>query len=187
MHNPRLAGRYAKSLLDLAKEQNNLEQIYQDMLFLQSIVRSNRDFVNLLRSPVVKADKKEKIINAVTASSVSPLTTAFIRLLTHKGRESSLPEIITAFIEQYKDFKGIYSVFLKTAVPVSEEVKQAITRKVEEQVPGKTIDLEASVKENLIGGFTLQMGDTLIDASIAYDLNKIKAQFMNNDFVYKIR
>jgi F-type H+-transporting ATPase subunit delta len=43
------------------------------------------------------------------------------------------------------------------------------------------------VDEEIIGGFILEIGDTLVDASIAYDLNKIKSQFMNNDFIYKIR
>ena len=51
----------------------------------------------------------------------------------------------------------------------------------------QNIDLVSEVKESIIGGFQLELGDTLIDASIAYDLNKIKTQFMNNDFIYQIR
>ena len=49
------------------------------------------------------------------------------------------------------------------------------------------IDLKTTVNEDIIGGFVLEMGDQLVDASIAYDLNKIKSQFLNNDFIYKIR
>jgi F-type H+-transporting ATPase subunit delta len=49
------------------------------------------------------------------------------------------------------------------------------------------IDLETEVREELIGGFVLEIGDELIDASIAFDLHKIKQQFENNDFIYKIR
>ena len=51
----------------------------------------------------------------------------------------------------------------------------------------KTIELNTEVQENIIGGFLLEVGDTLVDASIAYDLNKIRSQFLNNDFIYKIR
>ena len=51
----------------------------------------------------------------------------------------------------------------------------------------KNIELNATVDESLIGGFVLQVGDTLVDASIAYDLNVISKQFLNNDFIYKIR
>ena len=51
----------------------------------------------------------------------------------------------------------------------------------------QNIELETTVNEDLIGGFVLQAGDKLIDASIAYNLKNIARQFENNDFVYKIR
>lgn len=187
MPNPRLAARYAKSLIGLANERNQLETVYKDMLYLQTICKGSRDFVSLLKSPVVNTDKKLAIMDAVGGSNVGELTNAFNKLLVSKGREEYLPEIITAFIEQYKVQKGIYTVKLTTASPVSEEVKQAIVSKVQSQTSMKQVDLKTEVKEELIGGFTLEMGGTLVDASILYDLNKIKAQFMNNDFVYKLR
>src|SRR5688500_2012686 len=95
MH-PRLSGRYAKSLIDLAQEKNQLEAVYKDMLYLQGVTKASREFVSLLKSPVIKADKKAQIIDAVTAGKVTELTTKFNRLLVTKGRESDLPEIVNA-------------------------------------------------------------------------------------------
>jgi F-type H+-transporting ATPase subunit delta len=187
MPNPRLAARYAKSLIDLANEKSQLEPVYQDMLFLQSLCRESREFLVLLRSPIVKADKKVAIVEAVTKGKISELTGIFNRLLINKGRESSLPEVITSFIDQYKLQKGIHTVKLTTAVPVTEEVKKQIVGQVQRQTNMANIDLKTTVNEEIIGGFVLEIGDQLIDASIAYDLNKIKSQFMNNDFIYKIR
>ncbi|MBC7828459.1 MAG: ATP synthase F1 subunit delta [Chitinophagaceae bacterium] len=187
MLNPRLAGRYAKSIIGLATEQNQLENVYQDMLLLQAVCKSNRDFVILLKSPVVTPDKKEAILQAATKGRITELTAAFNRLLIKKGRESVLPEIIDAFIEQYKHQKGIHTIRLTTAVPVSEELKQAIIDKIQTLTPMKTVEMETVVREDIIGGFLLEIGDTLVDASISYDLNKIRSQFLNNDFIYKIR
>jgi F-type H+-transporting ATPase subunit delta len=187
MPNPRLAARYAKSLIDLANERNQVEPVYKDMLFLQMLCKESRDFLVLLRSPVVKADKKGIIVEAVTKDKISELTAAFNRLLINKGRESNLPEIITSFIDQYKQQKGIHTVKLTTAVPVTEEMKNQIIGQVQKQTNMNNIDLKAAVNEEIIGGFVLEIGDQLIDASIAYDLNKIRSQFMNNDFIYKIR
>lgn len=187
MPSPRLAGRYAKSLIGLANEKNQLELVYNDMLYLQEVCRVSKDFVTLIKSPVINADKKLAALNAITAGKVGELTTAFNRLLVNKGREDVLPEIITAFIEQYKVQKGIHTIKLTTASPVSEELKKEIVSKVQSQTNMQNIDLKTSVNEALIGGFVLEMGGTLVDASIAYDLNKIKSQFMNNDFIYKIR
>jgi F-type H+-transporting ATPase subunit delta len=187
MLNPRLAGRYAKSLLDLAIERNELETVYKDILFLQDAFKSSREFVSLMKSPVIDVDKKERVFEAVTRGRISELTASFHRLLIRKGREAKLPEIIHAFIDQYNKYKGIHIIKLTTAKPVSEEVKREIISKVQGQTQMKNIELKTEVKDDLIGGFVLEMGDTLVDASISYDLKAIKKQFLNNDFIYKIR
>lgn len=187
MVSPRLASRYAKSLMDIAVERAEVEPVYNDVLFFQQLIRGNRDFVNLLRSPVIKSDVKNKIVNAITAGRVGVLTNSFIKLLISKSRENVLPQIIDAFIDQYKRLKNIHTVKLTTATEVSEEVKNRIVNQVKATSNMANIELETKVDESIIGGFVLQTGDKLIDASIAYDLREIRKQFENNDFVYKVR
>ena len=187
MRNPRLAARYAKSLLDLANERDELEVVYKDILYLQALCSQSREVVTLLRSPVITPDKKLAVLNALTQGRINESTNAFIRLLVNKAREESLPEIITAFIAQYKKQKDIHIIKLTTAMPASEELKKQIVEHVQSQTKMKNIELKTEVQEDIIGGFLLEIGDTLVDASISYDLNKIKSQFLNNDFIYKIR
>jgi F-type H+-transporting ATPase subunit delta len=186
MQNPRLAARYAKSLLDLAIEQNQLDAVYTDMKWLQQVNKANPDFVNMLRSPIISSDKKDKIIDAVIGSSVSKLTMLFTNLLTQKTRESNMPEIVTAFIEQYNKLKNIQTVKLTTASPISEELKNSIVAKVRTAV-STGVEIETSVKEELIGGFKLEVAGTLIDASIQRDLNDISKQFFKNEYIHNIR
>ena len=187
MPNPRLAARYAKSVLDLAIEKGQLDAVYNDMLFLQAAFRSSKELVVLLKSPIIKADKKDKIMDAITAGKISVITATFNKLLLRKNRELYLPEIVTAFIDQYKVNKGIHTVKLTTAMPVSEELKQSILEKVRTGKHLQQVELNTVVDETLIGGFILEIGDQLVDDSIAFELNNIKKQFQNNDFIYKIR
>jgi F-type H+-transporting ATPase subunit delta len=187
MLNPRVASRYAKSLLDLAIEKGQLEQVYNDMLYMQQLTKGSREFLALLRSPIVKGDVKIRAVNAVTNGKISEMTTAFTQLLINKTRESVLPEVITSFVQQYKQKKNINIVKLTTAVPVSDAVKNAIIEQVKKTSNMQNIELEASVDPNVIGGFVLQAGDKLIDATVAYDLKNIARQFDNNDFIYKVR
>lgn len=187
MPNPRLAGRYAKSLVDLASERGQLEVVYKDMQYLQAVCKSSKEFVNLLRSPIIKADKKDAIIGAVTKTNVSELTTAFNKLLVAKGRESDLPEIAGAFIDQYNVINNISKVKLTTAVPVSDEVKNAIAAKVKADQGLHNVDLETAVDESLIGGFTLEFNNRLLDASVLRDLSDIKKQFSVNLFESKLK
>ena len=187
MPNPRLASRYAKSLIDLSIEKGQLEEVYADMQWLHDVSKSNRDFRNLLSSPIITGDKKLKVLAAVTGNKLNKITNSFTALLINKGRESNLPEIAGAFVSQYKEHKKIHTVKLTTASPLSNEIKNAIIAQVKKTGGFENIELEEKVDKNIIGGFVLQVGDKLVDASIAYDLKAIARQFENNDFIYKIR
>jgi len=187
MPNARLAGRYAKSILDLAIEQGQLESAYVDMKYVQAVCNASSDFVNMLRSPIIKADQKNSIISAVLKDKVSVLTNSFIVLLVKKGRESELLEIANTFIEQYNEMKGIHQVTLTTAVAVSDETKKLIEQKVKSENSFATIELNTKTDESLIGGFVLEFNNNLLDASISRDLKDIKKQFVNNEFVGKIK
>ncbi len=187
MPNPRLATRYAKSLIDLAIEKGELENVFADMQWLSGVCKSNKDFVNLLRSPIIKGDTKKKILEAVTTGNISEMTAAFNRLLITKGRESNLPEISNAFITAYKAKKNIQTIKLTTATPISDAVRNAIISQVKKSAGFQNVELEEKVDADIIGGFVLQAGDKLVDASISYDLKTIAKQFENNDFIYKVR
>jgi len=187
MPNPRLAGRYAKSLIDLATEKDQLEAVYADMKYLQAVCKGSPEFVNLLRSPIIHADKKKAIIEAVTKGRVGELTNLFNHLLVVKTRESDLPEVVESFIDQYNAIKGIHKVKLTTAVPISEALKKSIELQVQQAQQFGSVELESKVDERLIGGFVLEFNNNLVDASIQRDLNDIKKQFAKNIFVQNIK
>ncbi len=187
MPNPRLAARYAKSIIDLCVEQNSLDETLADMQYLSGVCNESKDFTNLLRSPVINADKKHRIIDAVVGAKLKPLSKAFVNLLINKGREENLPEIAEAFIQQYKDLKNIKTVTVTTATPMSDSVKQAIMTQVVAALPEASIEMKEEVREEIIGGFVLQMGDKLFDASIRRDLNDVKKQFAKNIYVSQLR
>lgn len=187
MTNPRLSGRYAKSLLSLAIEQNVLEAVFADIKTLESICKTNPDFVTLLKSPVIGSDKKEKIVRAVLTGKMTELTSAFLELLTRKSRENNLVEIVQAFIEQYNSLKQIHHLKMTTAFPISDQLKADIVAKVKADTGMENIELESLVNEDLIGGFKLEMGGNLVDASILRDLKDVRKQFSENIYVHKIR
>ena len=187
MNNPRLAGRYAKSLIDLATELNQVDVICADMKFIQRICKSNPDFVAVLRSPIIKPGTKEKIIESITTERVNLTTSSFIKLLVRKGRETNLPEIANAYVEQFNKLRNIHQLKITTAVPISDVLKDSIVSKVQTSTALKNIEIETAVNEELIGGFVLEIEGTLIDASILRDLKDIKKQFLDNEYIHKLR
>ncbi|MGF7232280.1 ATP synthase F1 subunit delta [Arachidicoccus sp.] len=187
MQNPRLSAVYAKSLADLAIEQKKLDTIFSDMQYIKAVCGASREFVQLLKSPIIFADKKQAIINDITKGKVSDITAAFNTLLIKKGREGYLPQIADAFIEQYNKLNGINSVKVTTAVPLSEKNKNNILAKLKTEVGFDKVELETAVDADLIGGFVLEFNNNLVDASIARDLRDIKKQFQQNLYVQNIK
>jgi F-type H+-transporting ATPase subunit delta len=187
MPNPRLATRYAKALFGLALEKGEVEKVHEDMKLIHAVCKASKDLVAILHSPIMPVDKKEKIIGALFKGRVTEMTGQFTRLLVRKGRENNFLEITAAFIEQYKEYKGIQTLRLTTAVPVGEEVKQGIIDKVKSRLKANVIELEEKVNPDIIGGFRLELKDYLVDSTIQAVLNKAKAELKNNDFVYRLR
>ena len=187
MNNPRLAQRYAKSLIDIATQYNKLEEVHNDIVFLKSIVAKSRDFVLMLQSPIVNPDKKYKIISAITSGNVSKITETFLKLICNKSREANLPGVITSFIEQYNSLIGLHNAKLTTATPISRELADSFITKIKAATTYDKVDLETEVDDRIIGGFILEMEGKLIDNSILRNLNDVKKQFANNDYLHKLR
>ena len=173
----RVASRYAKSLIELANEQQKLERIHQDMLTFTSMLEASRDLELLVKSPIVKADAKKRVFDALLKEVADDMTMKFFQIVLRKGRESYLPEIARAFIEQYKTIKGISTVYLRSAIALSEEVMSGIREKLSQSdLAQQNIELVTETDASLIGGFVLKYGDKLYDASVAYQLKKLSEQ-----------
>jgi F-type H+-transporting ATPase subunit delta len=186
MQNPRLAGRYAKSLMDIAIENGKLDTMYNDMLGLDAVCNDSKDFVSMMKSPIVTASTKQNVVKAIMEGKVDDVTFKFINLIINKGREFFLPEIISTFISQYKKHNNINEVLLTTSEQMDEEMKNTLIQSIQKQFTG-TIDLKTKVDSSLIGGFILEANNNLFDASILRDLNDIKKQFLTNVYVPDIR
>ena len=170
----RVAVRYAKSLIELANEMGKLERIQEDMLRFSTMLEVSHEFELLVKSPVVNADAKKRVFEALLKADSDEMTMQFFQIVLRKGRESYLPEIAQAFLEQYKVIKGISTVYLRSAVKLSDEVMGIIRQKLAEgDLARQHIELVTETDPSLIGGFVLRYGDKLYDASVAWQLKKL--------------
>ena len=185
MRNPRVAYRYAKALVDLAVETNQLDEVKKDIDFLRS--HRNDEFAEVMASPVVRGEKKSKIFRAIYHGRVSQLTESFFDLLCNKGREFVIRDIGQAFDELYNEVKGIVVATITTAIPISDEISQDLFRRISglPRFTGKTVDLHLKTDPRIIGGFILETGDIKFDASLKHDLHFIKREFIQNLYEMK--
>lgn len=172
MKGTKTAGRYAKALLEIAIEQNKVEQVAGDMSYLLEANNETVDFQLLLDSPVVNSDKKIAIFGELFGQ-FEDISMSFIKLIAKNRRESYLPAIAHSFEQQVKEYKGIVPVTIVSATPLDAAVRGGIIGKIEKSVSGQ-LEIKELVDESLIGGFIVRMGDKQIDASVANQLNNLK-------------
>ncbi len=182
----RIATRYAKSLMDLSVDQNKMERIKEDVDSFREAIKV-RDFKLLLKSPIIKGDKKWSIIQQLFEGKYDELTMAFLKILIQKGREGYLPEIADEFMFQYKHFKHISTISLTTATPLNQELIENIRKKLAaSDVTDDNVEIITKIDPDLIGGFVIEFDDKLFDSSVKHKLESFKKEFKDNLYVSKI-
>jgi F-type H+-transporting ATPase subunit delta len=178
MNYSKIGVRYAKALLNVATEQGLLEEVKKDMLFLDSVVVSVPEFVQIISSPVIKPSEKQGIFRAAFSASLSPLSLQFLDMLILHRREIRLRDIIRNFIDQYREQKGILSATLVTPVAIADSIKNEITELLRKKYD-KKIELTPKVDPAILGGFILQVSDLQYDSSVQSHLKKVRQDLIN--------
>ena len=178
-----LAGhRYAKSLIGLSIEEDVLEVVYKDMLLISTTVEGCNDLGLLLKSPVVKTDKKQEILKAIFGKEASGLTKQFLQLISSRKRESLIGDIATAFVTQYKAFKKIIVSEITSVVKLNEAQKKKILQLLPTS-DSSSIEVTEKINPDIIGGFIVRIDDNQIDASISRKLDDLKQDFSKNQYI----
>lgn len=172
-----VASRYAKSLIDLAKEQNTLELVKLDIDTFINVVGANQQLLAILKNPIINADKKLAILTELFGS-FNPVLLAFFKIVVNKGRSEILYVTAKEFINQYNNLKGTVKATVVSASELSEDVRAQIKQAVLLASPaGGSVELETKINPDLIGGFVLKVGDKQIDTSLSTRLNQLKKEF----------
>lgn len=173
MKGTQVAARYARSLFEFSLEQKELERVFRDVLLVQQACRDSRELRLLLKSPIIRTDKKEKVFSMLFAKEISPITLGFLLLLVRKRREQFIPEIADAFVEQYQDHSNILPVKVTTASELSEEMNKEITA-IMKKYTKATVELKGKVDPGVIGGFALTWKDKKYDATLSQQIERLK-------------
>jgi len=180
----KVAKRYAKSLIDLARETGVMDAVGADMKLFVAICEQNRDLVLLLANPIIHADKKLNVLRKVFEGKMNKVSISFFEIITRKGREPFLESIAKEFVQQYKKFKGIQTAVITSAVGLDDKLRAEVYKIIRDNVKSE-VELVEKVDKNIIGGFILRMDDKQFDASIASDLGKLTKEFASNPYVRK--
>jgi len=185
MKDARAAIRYAKAILNLAKDSKEEDLVNNDMLLIANTISENDEFEVMLRSPIVKSSDKIKVLNAIFSDKINNITLGLFHLLQDNKRISMLQAIAKQFAIIYDFDKRTQVAKVTTAVPLSEEIEAQVLAKIV-ALTGEKANLENEINPAILGGFILRVGDVQYDASISNYLNELKKEFDNSHYIPKI-
>lgn len=173
------ARRYAKALLQIGDQQGNVPQLQQELDTVAAAVTANADLARLVASPLVLPRKKAEVFEAILASArLSETLRHFFHVVAEAGRLNLLPDLRRTFADLVDQRAGIVEARVSSAQPLSEAQSQALVASLGRRT-GKTIRLSWSQDPALLGGLKVQVGSTVLDASLQGQLRQLKTQLLS--------
>ncbi len=170
------ARRYANAFLETVIEEGKLETAKDDMLTISSTLKSSKELRLFLNNRIINSAQKKAALESIFAKEVDKLTFNLIKLLLKKKREGLLMEITQNFQTLYNRHHGIIIASIYTASELSDKQSKALVKQLEKST-GKTIEINAHVDKDMIGGMMVRIDDTVIDGSVKFKLNQLKEKF----------
>jgi len=184
MKSTRAAQRYAKAILDLAKDQDATEVVNTDMIGIFNTIANSEDLQELLASPVVKAEVKKNALKEIFKDAYT-ITTGSFDVLVDNNRIIQLQAVAQKYTALFNEMNHVQVAEVTTAVPLDANLEAKILDKVKE-LTGNTATLESTVDPSILGGFILRIGDLQYNTSVAKSLSNLKREFTNNTYISKI-
>lgn len=178
MKGVRAAARYAKALQQLSQEKNLLDEIIVDVKLIHNTIAENKELSLMLKSPIIEADKKGKVLSLIFDKKINDVSLNFIQLVISHKREAILAPICEEFISIYNGIKNIAIVKVTSAVALTDVLRTDLIVKIKKDYSLAAVELVEKVDESLIGGMILRIGDKQLDASIKGQLNNIKQELV---------
>ena len=175
MRDIRVAKPYARALYEAAVEQDELESIVSDINQLQDVIDQSEEFSEFISTPLLSPQFKSDTFQQLFSDTMHSLTINFLKLLAQKQRERFLIAIMDVFSAIVDEDAGRIVAKVKTATPITQDQEQKLIDQLS-TYSGKQVRLETETDEQIQGGFIVQVDDTVFDASIATQLQRLKQQ-----------
>jgi F-type H+-transporting ATPase subunit delta len=177
MNEYKISKRYAVSLLESAGDKKLIDAVSIDMQLVVSALKSSKELVHALSSPLIKSNVKLAILEEIFKSKVNPDSMAFLRFLVDKNRENLLENIAEIFLELKDEQDGIVTVEVRAPESFTGEQLEKFKGNLE-GILNKKVRLNLKIDSDIIGGFIAKVDDTVFDASLKHQLELLKKQLL---------
>lgn len=170
-----IAERYAEALFQVGEEDNSTTNLYEELNAVIDILKSNQDFYNVLKSPLVTKGDKKDLVEKVFGNQISDNLNNFLKIIIDKDRVSALEAVQKSCKALLNEKNNIIEGSAITAVPMSQEELKQLEAKLSSKY-NKNVTLENKIDKSILGGVLVRLGNEEIDGTVKTRLTKMKDQ-----------
>jgi F-type H+-transporting ATPase subunit delta len=165
---------YARSLFEVAQDQDKLDPVREQLGAFVDALNETRELQVFFFSPYFSTqEKKDGLERAVTGAD--PVVMNFLELLIEKHRMPTLFRIRANYDALWEEENRLLPVQITSAVELDEGTVRDLGDRISEQT-GRRVELSSSVEPDILGGIVVQVGNSVLDASVRSRLEQLRRQ-----------
>jgi ATP synthase F1 delta subunit len=165
---------YARSLFEVAKEQDKLDVVREQLGEVADALDANRELQVFFFSPYFSTEeKKDGLRRAIEGAD--PIVLNLLGLLLENHRMPAIFRLRRAYDRLWEEENKLLPVQITSAVELDEAIVERIGDEIGQQT-GRRVDLTSTVDPDVLGGIVLQVGNSILDASIRNRLEQLRKQ-----------
>jgi F-type H+-transporting ATPase subunit delta len=169
-----IAAVYARSLFEVAKDQDKLDDVRDQLGAFTDALSETRDLQVFFFSPYFStAEKKDGLERVV--SDADPVVLNFLELLIEKHRMPVIFRIRAILDALWEEENKLLPVSITSAVELDEAVVKQLVDRIAEQTDRK-VEVTSDVDPDILGGIVVQVGNSVLDASVRNRLEQLRKQ-----------
>ena len=169
--------RYALALYEVAEKKGAVEKFREDYRRVVDIIYSSEDLLQLIKHPQISTSKKKQVFIKIFKGKIDEELLSFLLILIEKGRILYLREKQKEFEKIYFEKHNMLLAHVKTVVPLDEEDKNELQKRLEKKY-GKKIIFKEEIDKTILGGVYVRVGDDVIDGTIKSKLEEMRGMIL---------
>lgn len=168
-----VANRYAKAIFELAEENGQLDQTYQELSALRQVFEENDSLAALLSGVDLSLAEKKSLIDALKKDA-SPFVSNLIQMVFDYGRMDDLVAIIDEFERRYDAFNKCIHAEVITAVQLDTKQRDQLKAGLAKRLSANEIVLHETVDPSILGGVIIRANNETLDGSLSSKIEQIR-------------
>ena len=169
-----IAAVYARSLFEVAKEQDKLDLVREQLGAFADALDETRELQVFFFSPYFSTQEKQDGLDRAV-SGADPAVVNFLKLLIENHRMPVIFRVRRGYDELWEEENKLLPVRVTSAVELDKSTVSQIGDKIAEQT-GRKVELSAQVEPDILGGIVVRVGNSVLDASVRNRLEQLRKQ-----------